>query len=219
MQPGLANCLHACKSICMMYQGYYFCTDTAHFDVWSAWRAKEPDRGWGWLAPGLASPIASQSPCHFLLPARTATTPGTHKSLLRSSTAPSVTPESRRGHPNCLAEPLAVAPWALLALPAHARRGLQLLAESLCGPRAGLLMSLALRLRWHWTRKSGPAEGPPEILPVHAQHLTRQVSPVTSSARPAKYLLSRLLGSMRSWSRRVTVHALLYAWLWEEARV
>lgn len=81
----------------------------------------------------------------------------------KPSTAPSVTPESRRGHPNCpnrLAEPLAVAPWALLARSAHARRGLQLLAEPLCGSRMGLLMSLALHLRWHWTRKSGPDDCP-----------------------------------------------------------
>lgn len=83
----------------------------------------------------------------------------------KPSTAPSVTPESRRGHPNRLAEPLAVAPWALLARSAHARRGLQLLAESLCGPRMGLLMSLALHLRWHWMRKSGPHEAPPRDPP------------------------------------------------------
>lgn len=83
----------------------------------------------------------------------------------KPSTAPSVTPESRRGHPNRLAEPLAVAPWALLARSAHARRGLQLLAESLCGPRMGLLMSLALHLRWHWMHKSGPHEAPPRDPP------------------------------------------------------
>lgn len=176
------------------------------------------EAGVGWRRVWLPQSPRSQSPCPFLLPARTAT-PGTHKSLLRSSTAPSVTPESRRGHPNCLAEPLAVAPWAVLALPAHARRGLQLLAASLCGPRAGLLMSLALRLRWHWTRKSGPAEGPPEMLPrpcpasdspgfaSDKQRTTSQVSIVPTPRIDAQL------------EQASTVHALLYAWLWEEARV
>lgn len=123
---------------------------------------REPDRSWGRLAPGLASPIASQSP----LCSHGSLFPSCPRGLRhKPSTAPSVTPESRRGHPNRLAEPLAVAPWALLDMPAHARRGLQLLAASLCGPRMGLLMSLALRLRWHWTRKSGPAEGPQRSSP------------------------------------------------------
>lgn len=133
---------------------------------------REPDRSWGrwrrvWLPQIAFRVVCSHGPSvphtapSFPLPARE----GLRDKSKRPSTAPSVTPESRRGHPNSLAEPLPVAPWALLALLAHARRGLQLLAKGKSGPRVGLLMSLGLRLRWHWTRKSGPDEGPQRSSP------------------------------------------------------
>lgn len=169
MQPRLAK-QHACKSTCMMDQGYHIL-----MIVWSACQPRSRTEAGGrwrrvWL-PQIAFESSvrmvpqSLGPLHgslfsflfFLPPARSA--------RQKPSTAPSVTPESRRGHPNSLAEPLPVAPWALLALLAHARRGLQLLAKTKCGPLVGLLMSLGLRLRWHWTRKCGPDEGPQRSSP------------------------------------------------------
>lgn len=200
-----ANCMHA-SQICMIDQGYYRPHTVLFMCGQAASQGAGPKLGSVGAGSGFPNRLAvaawSQScqrlPLPFCLRALR------DKNLAPTGTAPSVTPDSRRGHPNRLAEPLAVSPWALLAVLAHARRGLQLLATGLCGPRMGLLMSLALRLRWHWTRKSGPSgpdEGPQRSSPINVQHLTRQVSPVTSSQviQPtAKYLLSRLLGSMRN---------------------
>lgn len=186
-----ARKLQACmqvKNICMTDQGYSCLEPTIVHTQYClscvvSLPAKEPDRSWVRLAPGLISPnrlltlrlVRSNdgSPLEpvLCLPCCSRACWLPVLPVLRGparqkpSTAPSVTPESRRGHPNRLAEPLAVPPWALLALLAHARRGLQLLAESLCGSRMGLLMSLVLRLRWHWTRKSGPDEGPQRSSP------------------------------------------------------
>lgn len=153
--------------VCMMDQGYGYCRVCLCLYLWSAQPASQgAGPKLGSLAPALASPNCLSV---VWLPGRS------HGSLFHSSyffacerarqslsTAPSVTPGSRRGHPNCLAESLAVPPWALLA--PH-QRGLQLLAESQCGPHMGVLMSLTLRLRWHWTRKSGPGEDPQRSSP------------------------------------------------------
>lgn len=109
------------------------------------------------------------------------------------NTAPSVTPDSRRGHPNRLAEPLAVPAWALLA---HAGGGSSSWRRACVGPRMGLLMSLALPKTWYWTRKSGPDEVPPEILPHVCLVRPASDSPDFAIEGKASQVLYRPLGSI-----------------------